>query len=240
MSKIKVVAFDLDGTLTQHKSKLSEETRKMLDCLGARYKLIMVGAGVCNRIFEQMNRYPIDIIGNYGMQYAVYDHETASLRFIRDEKYACDRERVAKTVAELRKKYGWLEFKGEGVEFHASGAVTIPILGTDADLSDKLVYDPDRKKRRAIYEEVCATFPEYTVFVGGSSSFDMVPKPFNKFYALELFAKEYGFSYDEIAYVGDDYGPGGNDESVYQSDIPFFCVDNYREVANVLKPLLNG
>ena len=31
--KVKVVAFDLDGTLTQHKEKLSEENKAVLDAL---------------------------------------------------------------------------------------------------------------------------------------------------------------------------------------------------------------
>ena len=37
--KIKLVAFDLDGTLTQHKSKLGENSKRMLDALSERYKL---------------------------------------------------------------------------------------------------------------------------------------------------------------------------------------------------------
>lgn len=31
--KIKLVAFDLDGTLTQHKSKLGDQNRQILDAL---------------------------------------------------------------------------------------------------------------------------------------------------------------------------------------------------------------
>ena len=62
---IKVIAFDLDGTLTQHKTQLSLEHKNVLDKLAERYKLLMVGAGQCKRIFNQMNEYPIDIIGNY-------------------------------------------------------------------------------------------------------------------------------------------------------------------------------
>ena len=71
--KIKLVAFDLDGTLTQHKSKLGENSKNMLDALSEKYKLLMVGAGACRRIFNQMDGYPIDIIGNYGLQYAEYN-----------------------------------------------------------------------------------------------------------------------------------------------------------------------
>lgn len=51
---IKLIAFDLDGTLTQHKTKLSEEHRKVLEKLQEKYMLVMAGAGQCRRIFEQM------------------------------------------------------------------------------------------------------------------------------------------------------------------------------------------
>ena len=33
LSKIKVVAFDLDGTLTQHKEQLTPENKAVLDAL---------------------------------------------------------------------------------------------------------------------------------------------------------------------------------------------------------------
>ncbi|MBQ8337881.1 MAG: phosphomannomutase, partial [Oscillospiraceae bacterium] len=67
-SKIRLIAFDLDGTLTQHKTPLDDENRAVLDALGKKYKLLMAGAGMCRRIFNQMGQYPIDILGNYGMQ----------------------------------------------------------------------------------------------------------------------------------------------------------------------------
>ena len=38
--------------------------------------------------------------------------------------------------------------------------------------------------------------------------------------------------------MGDDYGLGGNDESVYRSDIPFCKVDNYRDFPDLMEDLL--
>ena len=95
-----------------------------------------------------------------------------------------------------------------------------------------------RKKRRAIYDEIKEVFSDYTVFVGGSSSFDMAPFPYNKYYALDKYCKENGLSHDEVAFVGDDYGPGGNDESVYLSDINFVTIDDYLTFPEVMKPFL--
>ena len=235
---IKVVAFDLDGTLTQHKTKLGDKNRSVLDRLGKKYKLLMVGAGQCRRIFNQMDGYPIDIIGNYGLQYAKYNPQTKDLDLIRDAVLPCNRESVSARVWALREKYGMTEFRGESVEFHPSGCVTFAILGTKAYQEDKLAYDPDRSKRRAIYSEVCEDFDEYVVFVGGSSSFDMAPKPYNKYYALDLYCKENGLSHDEVVFVGDDYGMGGNDESVYKSDFGFICVDDYEKLEEAVKELL--
>ena len=235
---IKLIAFDLDGTLTQHKTKLDPTNKEVLERLAEKYTLVMAGAGNCNRIFEQLNRFPIDVIGNYGLQYAKYNKETGLLDIVRDERLECDRELVEKRITALREKYGFTEFKGNNVEFHLSGCVTFPILGTAADLADKLAFDPDRSKRRAIYDEVCAAFPEYEVFVGGSSSFDMAPKPYNKYYALDLYCKEKGIAHSEAAFVGDDYGLGGNDESVYKSDFNFVCVDNYLDFGKCVAHLL--
>ena len=93
-------------------------------------------------------------------------------------------------------------------------------------------------RRRKIYKEVCDTFPEYTVFIGGSSSFDMAPSPYDKRYALELYCKEHGFTPDEVIFVGDDYGEGGNDEAVYKSDFGFITIDDYRLFGEAVKELL--
>ena len=235
---IKLLAFDLDGTLTQHKTPLDAKNRALLQRLSQKYRLVMVGAGQCMRIFNQMEQFPIDIIGNYGLQYCKYDGESETIVTRRDEVFPCDRESVSKRVTALREKYGFTEYAGESVEFHPSGCVTFAILGTKARQEDKLAFDPDRSKRRKIYEEVCETFSEYVVFVGGSSSFDMAPKPYNKYYALDLYCREHGYSHDEVIFVGDDYGTGGNDESVYRSDFGFICIDDYRTLESKLAHLL--
>ena len=67
VEKIKVVAFDLDGTLTQHKQPLVGKNKEVLEQLAKKYKLVMAGAGQARRIFNQMGGFPIDIIGNYGL-----------------------------------------------------------------------------------------------------------------------------------------------------------------------------
>ena len=238
VKKIRLVAFDLDGTLTQHKSKLDSKNRAVLEQLRQKYRLLMVGAGTCRRIFEQMEHFPIDIIGNYGMQYALYRPEINDIELIRDVRLPIDRQSVEARVTSLRKAYGFTEFMGENVEYHPSGCVTLPLLGTQAELADKLAFDPDRSRRRAFYADVKEKFSDYTVFVGGTSSFDMAPTPYNKAYALDEFCRENKIAHDEVVYVGDDYGIGGNDESVYRSDFHFITIDDYTTLEERLTELL--
>lgn len=237
-NNIQVVAMDLDGTLTQHKEPLTQINKEALDKLAKRYKLLMVGGGQVYRIFNQMGKYPIDIIGNYGLQYGVYARETGEIDLVRDSVFGCDRERITAKIHSMRKKYGLTEYEGESVEFHPSGCVTFPVIGTKAKQEDKLSFDPDRRKRREIYDDVVKTFDEYCVFVGGSSSFDMVPKPYNKYYALDLYCREHNLKHENVIYIGDDYGLGGNDESVYLSDFQFITIDDYRDFSKKAEVLM--
>lgn len=237
-TKLKVVAMDLDGTLTQHKQPLDKEHKEALDKLSERYKLLMVGAGQVMRIFNQLGFYPIDIIGNYGLQYGTYNEKTKGIDIVRDLQFPIDKASVEKRVTQLREKYGYTVFSGDNVEFHPSGCITFPILGTKAKQEDKLAFDPDRVKRRKIYNDVVEAFSEYTVFVGGSSSFDMAPMPYNKYYSLDLYCRENNIKHENIVYIGDDYGLGGNDESVYKSDFPYITIDDYRDFPEIIKQLL--
>ena len=71
--------MDLDGTLTQHKQPLTPENRAALEALSVKYRLVMVGAGQVIRIFNQLEQFPIDVIGNYGLQYGKYNPETKGI-----------------------------------------------------------------------------------------------------------------------------------------------------------------
>lgn len=222
---IKLIAMDMDGTITQHKSRVCTKNRQVLLQLQERYKLVVVGAGTCGRIYEQLGIDDIDLLGSYGMQTG--HTESGHLIISKDVRMPIKKESIKRRVEILRRRYGYMEFQGESVEFHETGMVTIPLLGTDAKLEAKLAFDPSRERRRSFYQEVVDCFPEYTVFIGGTSSFDMAPHPYNKLFALEQYAESANLKRSEILYVGDDYGVGGNDEQIYQSDIAFVTVDCY-------------
>ena len=230
----RLICFDLDGTLTQHRSPLEEQNRAFLEQLSKRYKLLMVGAGGAERIYNQMNGFPIDILGNYGMQESrIVDGKFV---LVRETKTEVDRDFFVKHCTYLREKYGYTEYKGEPIEFHPSGMVTFPFLGTKADINDKIVFDPTRAKRKVLYPEVLEIFgDQFTVFIGGSSSFDFSEKRFNKYDAIVTYAKENGYELDEILYVGDDFGDGGGDSHVRLGGLDYIEVLDYRKLPELMK-----
>lgn len=232
----KLIAFDLDGTLTQHKSSLGETNRKVLEKLSERYHLLMLGAGSCERIFRQMQEFPIEIIGNYGMQHSRIDN--GKFQIIESLSCPVDREFVENAVTALRQEFNLEKFYGNNVEFHASGVITFPILGTAAPLEEKLAYDPDRQKRRVFYPRVCEVFHEYNVFIGGSSSFDITKGEFNKYFALTKFCKENNYCPEDVVYFGDDFGEGGNDSHVKLGGIDCVEINDYTEFADKAEWLL--
>ena len=168
-ASVKLIAFDLDGTLSQHRSTPPPESFALLDELSKDCRLLMVGAGACERIHRQMNHYPIDIIGNYGMQTARFNRQAGCLELVDSSSVPADREAALRHAQELRRMYGWEDYTGDTIEFHPSGMLTFPLLGTKAAIEDKLAADPTRKIRQAALDEVRQRFTGYTVFVGGSS-----------------------------------------------------------------------
>ena len=232
----KLICFDLDGTLTQHRSPLDDKNRAVLDRLGKKYKLLMVGAGGAERIYNQMEGYPIDILGNYGMQESkIID---GKFELVRNTTTTVDQAFFTEQVTYLRKKYGYTEFKGESVEFHPSGMVTFPMLGTKADINDKVAFDPTRAKRRVLYPEVLEIFgAQFTVYIGGSSSVDFSRKEFNKYDAIMRYAEENGYEKDEILYVGDDFGDGGGDSHVRLGGMDYVEITDYRKLEEKLAHL---
>ena len=232
----KLICFDLDCTLCQHKTHLPQANKDVFKRLDQKYKVIMVGAGNAPRIYNQMEQYPVDIVANYGMQEStVVDGE---LKIIREDTSVPDKEYFNKTCQYLREKYGYTEYVGGHLEFHVSGMVTFCLLGSGAKIEDKVVFDPDRSKRRVLYDEVKSLFPDYVVYIGGSSSFDFAPRRYNKYDSIMRYAQEHGYEKDEILFIGDDFGDGGGDSHVRIFGMDYVQIDDYTTLPEKLSFLL--
>ena len=196
------------------------------------YKCVMVGAGNAPRIYRQMGNYPIDIVGNYGMQIA--EAADGNFRIVKAVTNEVDRAFFREKTDALREKYGYTKYEGEPLEFHASGMVTFGLLGTSPAAERKVAFDPDRRKRRAMYPEVCEIFKDYSVYIGGSTSFDFAGPQYNKYDATLAWAKDRGFTLDDVVFIGDDFADGGGDSHVRIKGMDHIVITNYKNFANAV------
>ncbi len=233
----KVVAMDLDATLCQHRSPIPPHNMDALRSLDAKYKCVMIGAGNAPRIYRQMGEYPIDIVGNYGMQTA--KASDGVFRIVKAVTNEVDRAFFRENTDRLRTKYGYTEYEGEPLEFHASGMVTFGLLGTAPSAEHKVAFDPDRRKRRAMYPEVCSIFKDFSVYIGGSTSFDFAGKQYNKYDATLAWARDNGYGLDDIVFIGDDFADGGGDSHVRIKGMDHIVIYDYRKFADAVKVLLD-
>jgi len=234
----KLICFDLDGTLTQHRTPMEDYNRALLDSLRTRYDLVMITGGNSRRVYNQMKEYPITILGNYGMQESIV--ENGEFKLIRDDSFPVDSAFFLEKTNYIREKYGYTSYYGKPLEFHPSGMVTFSLVGTDAPIEVKLPFDPDKAKRGAILPEMEEIFKDYTVFIGGTTSFDITPKQYNKYDAALRYAGEHGYTPDQVLFVGDDFDNGGNDSHVRINGMDFVRITDYTKTPRMLSFLLEG
>lgn len=235
----RLIAFDLDGTLTKSFTPIESENRALLTALAARYRLLVISAGTCERVYAQLGSFPLDILGNYGMQSSTPDPATGAPIVTQHASFSPDRAQVERVADALRKKHGFEHYVGDSVKYQPSGMFSIALCGTEVALADKLAFDPDRTRRLALLDEASTAFSGASVFVAGGASLDVVPAPYNKLYALNTYCSTHGLSHRDVLFCGDDYTRGGNDEDIFLSDVDCIAVEDYRTLPHLLAHLLN-
>ena len=78
-------------------------------------------------------------------------------------------------------------------------------------------------------------FKDYSVFIGGTTSFDITPKQYNKFDAVMRYAGEKGYTIDQILFVGDDFLDGGNDSQIRLGGMDYIRIDDYTRLPEKLE-----
>ena len=89
-----------------------------------------------------------------------------------------------------------------GIVFDTCVWCGLTLKGAKAPKELKIAFDPDRAKRRVLYPEVMEIFKDYTVYIGGSSSFDIVGKQYNKYDATMEYAQMHGYTKEQVLFLG--------------------------------------
>jgi HAD superfamily hydrolase (TIGR01484 family) len=225
---LKLIAFDLDGTLAESKSPLDAEMGALLVRL-LETKKVAIASGASFAQFENQfllhfscpekelkNLFLIPTNGAMLYQYEEKWERVYEKMLSEDEKkriFDAFEKALAETHFEKPEKiYGILiEDRGSQVTFSAHGSL--------APLAVKKDWDLDHKKREQIVTALTKYIPEFSIRIGGTSSIDITTAGIDKAFGLNHLMEYLHISKEETIYVGDALFPGGNDSSVFETGV---------------------
>lgn len=250
MEQQKLVAFDLDGTLTKSKQSMSLKMAQKLKDL-AKYCYIAIVSGASEAQFRQQVIPTLELL-SFPMQklFLVTTNGGRILHHVGEDWTELmpffmmtedDEKRIIRAVVRIFDKEEWsgdiMATRTEQIECRGS-QVTFSALGQNAPLDLKKDFDPDLSKRRPFRDRIAEALPEFDVKIGGTTSIDIVLKGVSKVSGLQQIMDFMSIPRDEVLYVGDALYEGGNDRCV--KDAGFRCVEviNPWETESVINRLL--
>jgi HAD superfamily hydrolase (TIGR01484 family) len=245
----KLVAFDLDGTLAESKQPVTPEMGALLAKLLQKMPVaVMSGAGFPQ--FEKQFLPAIPGDANVANLYIFPDSAAQCWQyknnawqtvynkaFTREEK-----ERImgvlAHALAEVGLSHAPVRVWGERVEDREAEIAFSP-LGQQAPLKEKemwhKIHDDTRQK---LHAALTRELPEFANATGGLTTIDITRKGITKAYGLEELSKMSGIPINEMLYVGDALGEGGNDAVVIPTGVKTQEVSGPIETVKLIKDVL--
>lgn len=126
---------------------------------------------------------------------------------------------------------------GEAIEDLGS-QITLSVLGQDAPLREKEVWDPDFERRRRIMAILEPVLPAFTGRMGGTTSIDVTKPGIDKAYGIAKLREQLDISLKEMLFVGDAIFIEGSDYPVEEAGVDSILVRDPRETARIIQTVL--
>ena len=216
----KIICFDLDWTLAPSKERLDDEMSELVSKLLNKYYASVITWWWPDRFQKQIFDYittdenllnKFIACPNCGTKMLRYEngqrHKLYSLDFSQEEK-----KRILDSMNEVMEL---LNLRPEKTRWDIVedrwSQITFSALWQDAPLKEKIVWDPDFKKRKVIKSELEKRIPEFSINSGGSTSIDITMKWVDKAFAIKKIIEYNPFNLEDVLFVWDAIFPGWND-----------------------------
>jgi hypothetical protein len=244
---LRVVAFDLDDTLTVSKSKIDPGMAELLDELLARLDVCIISGGRFEQFETQVLQYlqaPPDrlarlhIMPTCGTRYYTWGNGAWHRRYAEDLTEG-EKVRIVSVLTEGAKQLGFWEPNpwGEIIEDRGS-QITYSALGQAAPAEAKYEWDRDGSKKRKLRDYAAERLPDLEVRVGGTTSVDITRKGIDKAYGIKRLIEQLNVSPDQLLFIGDRLGEGGNDYPVRALGVRWVEVTRWQDTARYVRGLL--
>lgn len=243
---LKLIVFDLDGTLAESKSPVESEMAHLLGELLRVVEVAVISGGDWPQFRQQLiaglpdGGYleRLSLLPTCGTKYYSYEggfwRQKYSLELRTDEKKKIKKSlRKALELSGLQSEKSW----GETIEDRDS-QITFSALGQHAPLAEKKNWDPDFVKRSKIKSHLDKLLPDYSVAMGGTTSIDITQLGIDKAFGIRRLSQLLAVEFKDMVFVGDALFPGGNDYSVKAAGVLSIQVEDHNETKLVIETLV--
>ncbi len=246
----KIIAFDVDGTLTVSKTPITEEMASFIKKIIKQKIVVAISGGGFTQLQTQflppfLNDTDVlpfiknlKLLPTSGSQRYEFDEEKKVWALT-------DKEPLDPKVKEraIKLLQGIIDSGLYEIPPHPIGniiedrdtQVTFTPNGQQAPVEMKKLFDPSRKKREKIVAAIGPQLPEVDLLINGVSSIDVLPKGFSKAVGLSRLLEKFCLEKTDMLFIGDALFPGGNDYSVKEAGIETIAVSGPEETEKVLK-----
>jgi len=241
----KLFVLDLDGTLAESKSKLSDEIAGLIYELLDVMKVAVISGGAWSQFekqflasFSSEERFEnLTLLPTCGTQFYRY---VGHWSLVYSEDLSDEERRTI--IGSLEKVLEESGFKptqvwGEIIEDRGS-QITFSALGQEAPLSEKRNWDPDHAKRRRLMAILQPLLPSFAIHTGGTTSIDVTRVGIDKAHGIYRLRDRLGIPLTEMLFAGDALITGGNDYPVQAAGVDSILVRDPFETARVIQTVI--
>ncbi|NIQ15499.1 MAG: HAD-IIB family hydrolase [Candidatus Dadabacteria bacterium] len=246
-----VIAFDLDGTLAESKSRADRDVIFWIRKLVQEYKVAIITGGTFDQIQRQFLSELDDWCRNddpllkqfYLLPTSgaiLYEHQFYKSWKQIYQNYLSPDE-VSKIYAAfyraiVKTSFPMPQIYGNHIE-NRKTQITFSALGQEAPVELKEKWDPGKQKRQAIIKELQGELEEFEIRYGGTTSIDVTHKGIDKAFGMNKLMEHLSIDKSDVLFIGDALREGGNDYPVKAMGIECIAVSSIEDTVKVIKKL---
>ncbi|KAI5181870.1 phosphomannomutase [Nematocida sp. AWRm80] len=209
--------FDVDGTLTPSREKITEEMKEFLTDLKKSVLIGFVGGSDLAKQEEQLGEDCIQLFdycfpenGLHYIRKGDLVSKKSYLEYVGEETHC----KLVNSLMSIMSKINLPKKRGVFIELRTSMVNVSPIgrSCTREERKEFCEYDKQHKVRENIVQAIKGEFPHLTFSIGGEISIDIFPSGWDKTYCLTHLDNE---PIRSIYFFGDMVHQGGNDHEIY-------------------------
>lgn len=246
----KIIAFDVDGTLTKSKTLITDSMASLIKELVKKKMVVAIAGGSFEQLKTQFlppflnDESMMPYIRNFtllptsGSQRYEYNESKKEWELTDKESMKEEiKDKIKKLLQEVidNPEYGIPPNPTGKIIEDRDTQITFTPNGQQAPVEIKMSFDPDRKKREKIKAFLEPELPEVSIYINGTSSIDILPKGFNKAVGLLRFLDKAGLQKSDVVFVGDGLFPGGNDYSAFEAGFETISVKNPEDTERIIR-----